>query len=73
VFTIERGFRAALQFDGFLGPLLARLDGTRSVARAFGQAERAGETPPGYSREAFVTFVAMMVERGFLEIDARDG
>jgi hypothetical protein len=67
----SRTARSAGRIDPLLASLRDRLDGTRAVARVFEAAARAGRLPPGFSRKAFLEFVAAVVERGFLRIDAR--
>ena len=69
MFSIERGFQAALRLDGWVVPLLARLEGKRSVAEIIEAARQADELPEGFTLDAFADLVAMMIERGFLDID----
>lgn len=67
VFSIEAGFQAALRPDGWIVPLVARLDGEKSVRQVFDEARSADELPQGFGLEAFVGLVSHMIERGFLE------
>lgn len=69
-FSIERGFQAALRLDGWVVPLLARLEGKRSVAETIETARHANELPEGFTLDAFADLVKMMIERGFLEVDS---
>jgi len=66
VFSIETGFEAALHPDGWVVPLIARLEGKLSVAEVYEQARAAQETPKGFALNDFVGLVSMMMERGFL-------
>lgn len=65
-FTIEAGFEAALRPDGWVVPLVARLDGKKSVREVYEQAKSADELPTGFPLDALVDLVRQMVERGFL-------
>lgn len=69
VFSREKGFHAALRPDGWVVPLLARLDGRHSVAEIFDTARLANELPDGFSMDAFAQLVERMIERGFLEVE----
>ena len=68
VFSIEGGFQAALRPDGWVVPLLARLEGTKSVQEVFEAARSADELPQGFTLDAFADLVGRMIERGFLEV-----
>jgi methylase of polypeptide subunit release factors len=69
VFSIGGGFEAALRPDGWVVPLIARLEGKCSVQEVFDQAHAAGELPRDFPLEAFTDLVRKMIERGFLEVD----
>jgi hypothetical protein len=45
VFSIEEGFQAALRPDGWIVPLVARMDGKRSVTEIFVEARKDNEVP----------------------------
>lgn len=66
VFSIEAGFEAALRPDGWVVPLIARLEGKLSVGEIYEQARAARETPEGFRLEDFADLVSMMIDRGFL-------
>jgi hypothetical protein len=68
VFAIAGGFEAALRPDGWIVPLIARLEGKHSVRQVFERAQAAQELPDGFPLEAFIDLVRTMVERGFLEV-----
>ena len=68
IFSIAGGFEAALRPDAWVVPLVARLEGKRSVAEVFEQARAAEELPGGFTLEAFAALVQTMIERGFLEV-----
>jgi len=72
VFSIGRGFEAALRPDGWIVPLIARLDGKHSLRDIFEQAHAAEEMPKDFPLGAFVELVQKMIERGFLEVDFTD-
>ena len=69
VFSVERGFQAALRPDAWVVPLVARLEGSRSVQEVFEAARTANELPDGFKLEAFLDLVRKMIERGFLELE----
>jgi SAM-dependent methyltransferase len=69
VFSISNGFEARLRPDAFVIPLLARLNGSRSVAEVFQQAAAADELPQGFTLDAFAGLVRTMIERGFFQVE----
>ncbi len=69
VFSIEAGFEAALRPDAWIVPIVARLNGTRSVREVFAAAQQAGEWPQGFRLEDFISLIGPMIERGFLVVD----
>lgn len=73
VFAIETGVEAALRPDAWVVPLLARLNGKRSIREVFTTAQQAEELPEDFKLSDFAGLVASMIERGFYEVtfDAR--
>lgn len=69
VFSVAAGFQAALRLDGWVVPLVARLEGTISVQEVFEAAHTAGELPEDFTREAFMALIQKMIERGFLQLE----
>jgi SAM-dependent methyltransferase len=69
LFAIQNGFQAGLRPDGFVVPLVARLDGTKSVGEVYAEALAADELPKGFALNDFSGLIAMMVERGFLTVE----
>jgi len=69
VFSIEAGFSAALRPDAWVVPLVARLNGKRSVQEVFNEARSADELPAGFTLEAFLGLVQRMIEMGLLTGD----
>lgn len=69
VFSIRARFEAALRPDAWVVPLLARLEGKRSVEEIYRQARDAGDLPKGFPLEDFLSLVQGMIERGFLQLD----
>ena len=69
VFSIEGALQAALRPDGWMVPLVAGLEGQRSVEEVFETARKTGELPEGFTLDAFADLVRTMIERGFLEVE----
>jgi methylase of polypeptide subunit release factors len=69
VFEIATGLQAALRPDAWVVPLVARLEGDRTVAAVFEAAAAADELPPGFKLDDFLGLVGSMIERGFLVVD----
>jgi SAM-dependent methyltransferase len=69
VFSIESAFPFALRPDAWAVPLVARLEGTKSVREIFEAAGSADELPAGFTLEGFADLVRLMIERGLLEVD----
>jgi methylase of polypeptide subunit release factors len=69
MFSIAAGFESALRPDAWLVPLVARLEGQKSVGQVFQEACAADELPAGFSVEAFSHLVRLMIERRLLEVD----
>jgi hypothetical protein len=75
VFALESRVCSALRLDGFLVPLVARLNGGLSLRTVFEAAARNGELPAGFSLGNFVNLVYNMLELGMLvaEVAATPG
>lgn len=69
IFSIESGFRAALQPDGWIVPLIARLDGASSVEEVFESARSKDELPADFPLGALLDLVRTMIEAGYLEVE----
>ncbi len=69
VFSISAGLEAALRPDGWVVPLLARLEGKKSVAEIFDQARADDDLPQGFGLDDFADLVQRMIERGLLQVD----
>jgi hypothetical protein len=68
VFSIEGGLPAALRPDGWIVPLLARLNGTRSPREVLESARLAGDLPDGFGLEPWLQLVERMIGLGLLEV-----
>ena len=68
MFAIHDGFEAALRLDGWIVPLIARLQETKTVREIFEQARDADELPDGFPLEAFLDLINKLIERRFLHI-----
>lgn len=69
VFSIEGRVGASLRVDGWIVPLIARMDGQSTVADIFHLAKSREEMPGDFSLEPFLDLVASLVEKGFLEVN----
>jgi len=72
VFSVEGGFRSALRPDAWVVPLIAQLEGKRSVREVFQTASDADELPPGFELTDFCGLVERMITLGLLETEAAD-
>jgi len=70
VFSIEDRLVNALRIDGWVVPLIARMDGRRTIQEIFEEARKDNELPATFTTEAFADLVRMLIERGFLIVDA---
>jgi len=66
VFSVRDTFEAAIKPDAWLAPLIARLNGKRTVREVYDQAAAADELPAGFPFEAFADLVRIMIERTML-------
>jgi SAM-dependent methyltransferase len=69
VFSIEGPLQAALRPDGWVVPLVARLEGRHSVEEVFETARKKDELPEGFTLDGFAELVRTMIEKGFLEVE----
>lgn len=67
VFSREAPVSSTLRLDGWVVPLIARLNGEVTVADVYSAAKSQGETPANFPLEPFVELVASLVDRGFLD------
>lgn len=68
-FRANGNLRLAIRPDPWMVPLVAGLNGKRSVEEVFAAAQSARVTPQGFTLEAFGELVSLMVERTFLEVE----
>lgn len=69
VFSIETVFPYALRVDSWVVPLVAQLNGQRSLGEIFNAAWGEGQLPKGFPLMAFADLARMMIEHGLLEVD----
>ena len=65
-FAVEAGFQAALRPDGWIVPVVARLNGGKSVREIFEEARSANELPSAFTLDAFAGLVSQMITHGFI-------
>lgn len=73
VFSIEAGFQTALKPDAWVVPLVARLNGKKSVREVFSEAQGRDELPAGFTLDAFMGLIQKMIELGLLEVEFPSG
>ncbi|HTG45647.1 MAG TPA: methyltransferase [Verrucomicrobiae bacterium] len=69
VFSIDEGVRSAFRPSGWVVPLLAQLNGQRTVAEVFARFQGAEELPKGFQLSDFTSLVQQMIEKGFFDLD----
>jgi hypothetical protein len=67
IFSMESGLKAAMRPDGWIVPLLARLNGNRSVSEVYQEAKSNDDLPEGFTLDDFSKLVQRMSELGFYE------
>jgi hypothetical protein len=67
-FSIETDVRAKFRPEGWVIPLLDKLNGTRTVEEVFRSFQAADELPQGFTLEDFAGLVGKMIELGFYEV-----
>jgi hypothetical protein len=68
VFAADTVLPSALRVDGFVVPLIARLNGQHTPREVFDYAAANGELPEGFSFEAYLRLLAAMWEEGLVEV-----
>jgi SAM-dependent methyltransferase len=68
--TAENAFLTQLRTDAWTVPLIAACEGRRTVEEVFDAARGAGQMPGDFTLAAFTDFLALLIERNFLEVDA---
>jgi hypothetical protein len=71
--TVEQAFSAYLSTDAWTIALIAAFDGAQTVEQVFKRARKTKQMPGDFSLAAFTDYVALLIERGFLEIDLPAG
>ena len=65
----DRPFRSATTIEPWMLQLLGAFGQGRTAHEVYEAAQAAGQLPEGFGPEDFATLVAMMIERGYLEVD----
>jgi hypothetical protein len=60
---------SALRLQGWMVPVLKRLDGSCTIAEALAAAQAAGEVPKGLTRDALADLLNWLIERTFLDVE----
>ena len=69
VLESDRPFRAATKIEPWMLPLVARFGHGRTAREVYETARAAGQLPEGFGPDDLATLVAMMVERGYVQVD----
>jgi SAM-dependent methyltransferase len=69
VLTVENALPAYLDTQAWTIPLFSAFDGEHSVEQIFERICAAEQMPDVFTSAAFTNFVALLIERGFLETD----
>lgn len=69
VLQSDRPFRSATTIEPWMLQLVGGFGHGRTAREVYETARGAGQLPEGFGPEDFVTLVAMMVERGYLEVE----
>jgi SAM-dependent methyltransferase len=65
----EDAFLAYLRTDAWTIPLIAGFDGRHTLEEVFNAARMTSQIPGDFTLAAFTDFIALLIERGFLEVD----
>ncbi|HYS94497.1 MAG TPA: hypothetical protein VEL48_13775, partial [Candidatus Acidoferrales bacterium] len=68
VLQSDRPFREATKIEPWMLPLVARFGHGRTAREVYDGARQESEVPEGFGPDDFATLVAMMIERGYLEV-----
>ncbi|MGI9067377.1 MAG: methyltransferase [Pyrinomonadaceae bacterium] len=68
MFEIDRPFETAAEFDGWMVPLLARLNGQTTLAEIYEEARARSEIPADFQPEHFCDLVSRAMGLGFISL-----
>jgi SAM-dependent methyltransferase len=71
LFEIDRPFAARVRFEGWMVPLLARLDGQTSLAKIYQDARAGATIPDEFKIENLAVLVARTLELGFTVLSSQ--
>jgi SAM-dependent methyltransferase len=69
VLQSDRPFRASTGIEPWMFSLVGEFGRGRTAREVYEAARAAGELPDGFGLDDFATLVAMMIERGYLEVE----
>jgi SAM-dependent methyltransferase len=67
VLTVENALPAYLKTEAWTTPLFSAFDGEHAVAQIFERIRNTEQMPDVFTSAAFTDFVALLIERGFIE------
>jgi len=68
VLETDRPFVAVTRIDPWMFPLVTRFDGERTAEQVYTAAREAGELADGFAAYDFTALVALLIERGYIEV-----
>jgi len=71
VLETDRPFAGLTRIDPWMFPLVTRFDGERTAEQVYTAAREAGELADGFAPYDFTALVALMIERGYVEVDSK--
>jgi hypothetical protein len=66
IFEVDRPFACAMRIDGWVTPLIARLDGATTPSEIHAAALVKDELPTGFELSDFLELLATLIDRGYL-------
>ena len=71
VLETDRPFAALTRIDPWMFHLVTRFDGERTAEQVYVDARDAGELADGFAVNDFTALVALLIERGYVDVDNR--
>jgi SAM-dependent methyltransferase len=69
VMKTDKPFASATKIDGWVVPVIAELNGERTLTEVYDMAREASAVPESFGINDFAELAAMLIERGYLELE----